>query len=154
MQRKTDIRENTNTSAVYHRRRGLRWTGVAIDRYKQVDGDWLSISRQFLVGKRGERSKFHLRYFEIAPGGYSSLETHRHEHVVICARGKGRVRMGDKLYVIKNLDVAYISPNTVHQLLNPYHEPFGFFCIVDAKRDRPKPVKSAVREGGKSKAPR
>lgn len=151
MQKKCNVTEHTNSSAVYRRRSGPRWAGVNIDRYKQIDGGWLSITRQFLVGKRGESAKFHLRYFEIAPGGYSSLETHRHEHVVICARGKGRVRMGDKSFILKNLDVAYVSPNTVHQLLNPYQEPFGFFCIVNAKRDKPKLVQSGEKQEGKSK---
>jgi quercetin dioxygenase-like cupin family protein len=152
MKKKCYVTEPTNSSAVYRHKSGHGWAGVGIDRYKQVDGGWLSITRQFLVGKRGESARFHLRYFEIAPGGYSSLETHRHEHVVICARGKGRVRMGDKSFILKNLDVAYVSPDTAHQLLNPYEEPFGFFCIVNAKRDRPKPVKSGEKQGGKSKA--
>lgn len=151
MKKKCIVGENPNSSAVYHHKKECRWTGVNIDRYKKVDGGWLSITRQFLVGNKGESPKFHLRYFEIAPGGYSSLETHRHEHVVICARGKGRVRMGDKSYMLKDLDVAYISPNTEHQLLNPYQEPFGFFCIVSAKRDRPRPVESGKKQCEKSR---
>jgi ribulose-bisphosphate carboxylase large chain len=42
-----------------------------------------------LSGKRGESQRFHVRYFEIAPGGYSTLEKHEHEHVVIPIRGRG-----------------------------------------------------------------
>jgi quercetin dioxygenase-like cupin family protein len=149
MKKKCVAEENLNASALYRHKRECRWTGVNIDRYKKAEGGWLSITRQFLVGKKGESAKFHLRYFEIAPGGFSSLERHRHEHVVICARGKGRVRMGDKSYMLGNLDVAYISPDTVHQLLNPYDEPFGFFCIVNAKRDRPKPAADTTKIGKK-----
>ena len=133
--------KGANKDRIYRHRGNCRWTGVATDKYKQVDGGWYSISRRVLVGKRGESAKFHLRYFEIAPGGHSSLERHKHEHVVICIRGKGRVKLGGKSHVIANLDTVYISPDTAHQLLNPYKEPFGFFCIVDAKRDRPKPVR-------------
>jgi ribulose-bisphosphate carboxylase large chain len=140
MRKKSIIGEQASSDIIYRHRRDCRWEGVALDRYKQSGGDWFSISRQVLLGKRGESSKFHLRYFEIAPGGHSSLEKHRHEHVVICARGRGKVRLGEKSHLIKNLDTVYIAPNTVHQLLNPYTEPFGFFCIVNAKRDRPKPV--------------
>jgi ribulose-bisphosphate carboxylase large chain len=40
-------------------------------------------------------------------------------------------------YKIAFLDVVHISPNTPHQLLNPFDEPFGFLCVVPAKRDKP-----------------
>ncbi|MEW5746751.1 MAG: cupin domain-containing protein [Nitrospirota bacterium] len=125
---------------IHRCRPGCRWSGVKTERYKQKDGGWSSIVRKVLVGNKGEATKFHLRYFEIAPGGYSSLEQHRHAHVVIGVRGKGKVRMGKRLYAIGHLDTVYIGPDTVHQLTNPYDEPFGFFCIVDARRDRPRPV--------------
>jgi|WetSurMetagenome_2_1015567.scaffolds.fasta_scaffold01459_6 quercetin dioxygenase-like cupin family protein len=141
--------EIPNTDRIHRHKGNCRWTDIPMDKYKLVSGGWHSISRQVLVGKRGESAKFHLRYFEIAPGGCSSLERHRHEHAVICARGKGRVRIGERTYLLKNLDVVYMAPNTAHQLLNPYDEPFGFFCIVNAKRDRPRPVPAATRKNVK-----
>ncbi|MDX9714241.1 MAG: cupin domain-containing protein [Dissulfurispiraceae bacterium] len=104
-------------------------------------GDWSDISRNVLIGSKGESAKFHLRYFEIAPGGRSSLEMHKHEHVVIVIKGSGRVRLDKKNYKVSYLDTIYISPNTVHQLSNPFDEPFGFFCIVNAKRDKPRTIK-------------
>lgn len=119
----------------------FKWKGVKVEKYKRQDGGWAAISRNVLIGSRGESAKFHLRYFEIAPGGYSSLERHRHEHVVVCIRGKGKVVIGKKSHSIGYLDTAYIAPDTVHQLRNPYEEPFGFFCIVNAVRDKPKTVK-------------
>jgi ribulose-bisphosphate carboxylase large chain len=81
-----------------------------------------------------------LRYFEIAPGGYSSFETHRHEHVVIGIRGEGVCTVKKKKYSIGFLDTLYIETSAPHQLTNPFKEPFGFFCIVNAKRDRPKRI--------------
>jgi ribulose-bisphosphate carboxylase large chain len=130
-----------NTDKIYRHKGACRWDGVIIERYKQQDGGWSSIARHVLVGKSGESASFHLRYFEIAPKGFSSREKHRHEHVVICIRGKGRVLIGDTSHTIKYLDTVYLAPNTVHQLSNPYDEPFGFFCIVNAKRDKPKLIK-------------
>ncbi len=131
-------------SKIYRHKENFRWSGVKTEKYKQKEGGqkdgWSAISRLVLTGSHGETSKFHLRYFEIAPKGYSSLERHRHEHVVICIRGKGKVRMGKRSYTLNYLDTAYIAPDTVHQLTNPYNEPFGFFCIVNAKRDKPKIV--------------
>ncbi len=111
-----------------------------MQRYKPDGDDWAGIARQVLIGDRGEGTGFHLRYFEIAPGGFSSYETHRHEHVVIGVRGRGKVRMGGRVVEIGFLDTLYIAPHTPHRLYNPFEEPFGFLCIVDAVRDRPRPA--------------
>ena len=68
------------------------WSEVECEAYKQGQvRDENSIIRQVLVGKQAEETGFHLRYFEIEPGGYSSLEKHAHAHVVIAVRGQGRV---------------------------------------------------------------
>ena len=118
------------------------WKGVKAGRYKDDGEDWSGIVRQVLIGGRGETAKFHLRYFEIKPGGCSSYETHRHEHVVVGIRGRGRARLNRRNIDINYLDVLYINPDTPHRLDNPYIEPFGFFCIVNAERDRPRSVKT------------
>ncbi len=118
----------------------FKWRGVRTERYKEQDGGWSAISRNILIGNNGETAQFHLRYFELEPNGYSSLEKHRHEHVVICIRGTGNVVIGKKIYELGYLDTVYIAPNTSHQLTNPTEEPFGFFCIVNAERDKPQPV--------------
>ncbi|MFA5352654.1 MAG: cupin domain-containing protein [Thermodesulfovibrionales bacterium] len=127
-----------NTDRIIRHRGDFRWRGVKEESYKTKEGRWSAVARNVLIGNRGESARFHLRYFEIEPHGYSSLEWHRHEHVVICIRGKGKVRMDKKSHTIGYLDTVYIAPKTVHQLQNPFDEPFGFFCIVNAKRDRPK----------------
>jgi ribulose-bisphosphate carboxylase large chain len=121
----------------------FRWKGIRAERYKKEEGtkNWANIIRNVLIGNRGESTKFHLRYFEISPKGFSSLEWHNHEHVVICIRGKGNILLGNKWVKIGYLDTVYIAPKTIHQLKNPYNEPFGFFCIVNAKRDKPKITK-------------
>ena len=130
-----------NACAFYRHREGFRWQGIKEEPYKPKGSDWTNIVRCVLVGAHGETAKFHVRYFEISSGGNSSLEKHRHEHVVICIRGQGMVRTGKKKRAMGCLDVLYIAPDTPHQLMNPFSEPFGFLCIVNAKRDRPKLLK-------------
>lgn len=139
--------KRTPAGRIHRHRPPGRWSGVKTERYKPRGGSWASIVRRVIVGNKGEAAKFHLRYFEIAPGGFSSLERHRHEHVVIAVRGSGKVRMGKKRYSLGFLDTIYIGPDTVHQLSNPpdADEPFGFFCIVDARRDTPKLVKPSPK---------
>jgi ribulose-bisphosphate carboxylase large chain len=124
--------------AFYKHQKGFRWKGIKDEAYKPEGSDWSHIVRRVLVGGHGETAKFHVRYFEISSGGNSSLEKHRHEHVVICIRGQGIVLTGKKKRTMEYLDTLYISPDTPHQLMNPFREPFGFLCIVNARRDRPK----------------
>lgn len=119
------------------------WSEVKKEHYKAGEGSWCGIDRNTIVGTRGEDAAFHLRYFEIEPGGNSSLEKHVHEHVVICARGVGRAIVGAEIHDLCPMDVVYIAPDVPHQLLNPGPEPFGFFCIVDAERDRPRELSVA-----------
>jgi quercetin dioxygenase-like cupin family protein len=124
-------------------RRNFRWDGVEVEPYKlstHRGGEFRGASRQVLVGNRGERVKFHVRYFELEPGGFTSLERHRHSHVVIAVRGRGRVRVGDETLRLSPMDTVYIGPEQPHQVSALGRAKFGFFCIVDAKRDKPRPV--------------
>lgn len=130
--------KKANKCALYRHKGNMTWRGVADEPYKTVTGGWADIIRRVLIGARGESAKFHVRYFEIAQGGASSLERHKHEHVVICVKGEGIVRTGKSRRKMGFMDVLYISPDTVHQLTNPFKVPFGFLCIVNARRDKPK----------------
>lgn len=131
-----------NHSKVIRHQGGFTWQGVPLEAYKPTTDTWRGITRRELSGKRGESQAFHVRYFEIAPGGHSTLEKHEHEHVVIPIRGGGEVQFGCYIYRVGFGDVIYIAPNDAHQFRNPGDtaEPFGFLCIVNAKRDTPQPV--------------
>ena len=117
------------------------WEGVPLQQYKQAADHHCGVLRSVLVGDGGERTAFHLRYFEIGPGGFTTLEHHGHEHVVVVLRGQGEVRLGEAVHALVFGDAVYVAPHEVHQLRNPSaSEPFGFLCLVDAERDRPVPV--------------
>ena len=136
--RETPKLKKTNKTAFYRHKGDMNWRGVIDKPYKTGKGGWCNIIRRVLIGDRGESAKFHVRYFEISPGGSSSLERHRHEHVVICVKGEGLVRTGRVKRKMGFMDTVYICPDTVHQLTNPFNIPFGFLCIVNARRDKPK----------------
>ena len=127
-----------NKTKLYTYKSSFTWKDIRTEKYKSSGKGWADIIRQTLIGNHGESAKFQLRYFELAPNGFSSFEKHRHEHVVIGIRGQGTCIVEKKKYRISFLDTLYIKPNETHQLKNPYNEPFGFFCIVNAKRDKPK----------------
>jgi quercetin dioxygenase-like cupin family protein len=80
------------------------------------------------------------RYFEIQPGGYSSLERHRHPHAVLVIRGRGQVLLDRDVVPVKPFDCVYVSPETVHQFQAADDTSLGFLCVVDRLRDRPVPV--------------
>ncbi len=118
----------------------FEWIGRETHAYKDDEAlPFRGMKRVELVGRHGERTAFNLRYFEVAPGGWSSLEKHLHAHAVIAARGRGVLVMGERRVELKAHDVAYIASMTVHQLRNESDQPFGFYCIVDRHRDRPMP---------------
>ena len=121
---------------------GFDWKDVPLEAYKLNAADYKGISRRELVGKRGETTKFHVRYFEILPGGHSTLEKHEHEHVVIPMRGIGEAQAGCYIWTVGVGDVVYVSPSDPHQFRCPADakEPFGFLCIVNSERDRPTAV--------------
>jgi ribulose-bisphosphate carboxylase large chain len=117
---------------------GFQWQGRSDRVYKtQSDLGFNGVRRVELIGKSGEQADFDLRYFEIAPGGFTSLEKHLHTHVIIGARGQGMLIAEQSRTEVRSFDVAYVAPLEVHQLRNETTEAFGFFCIVDRNRDRP-----------------
>jgi S-methyl-1-thioxylulose 5-phosphate methylthiotransferase len=117
---------------------GFRWDGVPVAEYKQAAENWCGVRRMTLAGGQGESAAFEVRYFEIEPGGFSSLEHHAHVHVVIVLRGQGQVTLGEELHGLGFGDTVYVAAHAVHQFRNPSgKEPFGFLCVVDAVRDRP-----------------
>jgi|SRR5262245_55072680 len=124
----------------------FRWQGVPVAEYKQAGEHWCGVTRTVLVGEAGESTDFHLRYFEIAPNGFTSLEEHDHEHAVVVLRGRGQVRLGETVHELSFGDTVYVAPREVHQFRNSSDtEPFGILCIVNARRDRP--VVKDVKQG-------
>jgi quercetin dioxygenase-like cupin family protein len=101
---------------------------------------WRGIRRHTLARPAELPAGFELRYFELEPGGYSSLEKHVHAHLVVALRGAGRALIGDTVVDCAPFDALHVPPLTPHRWLNESSEPFGFLCTVDAERDRPAPL--------------
>ncbi len=121
----------------------FRWEGVTIASYKPDPTLFRDVTRQTLVGEGAgeEHSPIVTRYFEVQPGGYSTLERHDHRHTVVVVRGRGTVRLGGEAHAIEPFDVVYVAPGTVHQFRAVGSEPLGFLCVVERERDRPVPVR-------------
>ena len=112
----------------------FRWEGIDIDPYRPEGSHFRGITRQVLF--RTESSE--LRYFEIEPDGYSSLERHDHPHSVVVLRGSGRCLVGGEIHELTTNDLVSVPPQTWHQFRADGGEALGFLCLVPSERDRPR----------------
>jgi quercetin dioxygenase-like cupin family protein len=112
------------------------WIDVERLRYKEEgSAPFRDITRQVLFAQPDHDCE--LRYFEIAPGGYSTLERHQHTHAVLILRGRGTVRLGESEQRIGEHDLVTIDPLTWHQFHAAPDAALGFLCLVSKVRDRP-----------------
>ena len=124
-------------TGVIRHRGDYTWEGVPLLAYKQEAGThFKEVTRQVLSA--GSPDLFaELRYFEVAPGGHSTLERHEHVHLVLIGRGAGHCLVGDEVHAVKTLDAVVVPPLAWHQFRATGDEPLGFFCVVASARDRP-----------------
>ena len=114
----------------------FHWEGVDVLKYKQEgSAPFKDVTRQVLFENPDLPAQ--LRYFEVAPGGYTTLERHQHVHAVMVIRGHGECLVGEKAYTINQHDLVSVPPMTWHQFHAAPDEPLGFLCLVASQRDRP-----------------
>jgi quercetin dioxygenase-like cupin family protein len=115
---------------------GARWDDVDVRDYK-ADGDapFRDVTRQLLFGDAALAAE--LRYFEVGPGGWTTLERHEHAHAVLALRGRGCCLVGERVFVVAPHDLVHVPALTWHQFRAAADEPLGFLCMVNAERDRP-----------------
>lgn len=116
--------------------RDFRWDEVSVLEYKaEGEAPFKDVTRQTLFLRPDMAGE--LRYFEIAPGGHSTLERHVHAHAVMVLRGAGSALVGESVYDIAACDLLTVPAMTWHQLRATRNEPLGFLCMADRERDRP-----------------
>ena len=114
----------------------LRWRGVDVRAYKQDPAvPYRDVTRQVLFDDPALACQ--LRYFEVAPGGYTTLERHEHAHAVMIQRGRGRVLIGHAIHEVREHDLVHVPALAWHQFRAAADAPLGFLCMVNAVRDRP-----------------
>ena len=115
---------------------GYRWQGVDLRAYKdEASAPFRSVTRQVLASAPDLKGE--LRYFEVAPGGWTTLERHAHVHAVTILRGAGRALVGGEAFAVGPLDLVSVPAWAWHQFRAGPDAPLGFLCLVDATRDRP-----------------
>ena len=128
--------EESGHRALRKFRNDYRWERVELHPYKD-DGRSLfrDVTRQVLFSRPDLAGE--LRYFEVAAGGFSTLERHQHVHAVLILRGSGIAMVGGEVMELSTNDLVTVPALTWHQFRAARGEPLGFLCMVDAVRDRP-----------------
>jgi quercetin dioxygenase-like cupin family protein len=113
------------------------WDKVRLIEYKSMaeSATFRNVKRQNIVSA-ADGVSFEVRYFECGKEGFTTLEKHRHTHIVFILRGSGKVIVDKNVYDAKPFDCFIISEWKPHQFINTSDNPFGFLCMVSCERDK------------------
>jgi len=111
------------------------WEDVPVLAYKE-GGPYKGVTRQILF-EGMDKLPAQWRYFEVEPGGHSTLERHEHVHNVLVLRGRGQCLVDGVIYDIDEHDLIHVPSMSWHQFRAARDAPLGFLCLVAAERDRP-----------------
>ena len=116
----------------------FRWQGVEEHVYKAENefASFKEVTRRKLFIDP-DKSGIELRYFEVAPGGHTTLEKHDHIHLVVPIRGSGSCLVDDKVFNLEINNVIHVPSWSWHQFRASNEETLGFLCLVTYDRDRP-----------------
>jgi quercetin dioxygenase-like cupin family protein len=131
-----DQRESAYTRSFRQDEDAYGWDDVEVLAYKEEgSAPFRTVTRQVLFEEAEHGCQ--LRYFEVAPGGHTTLERHQHVHAVLVLRGRGTVLIGDEVREIGEHDLCSVPPLRWHQFRAADDAPLGFLCLVSSERDRP-----------------
>lgn len=107
----------------------------SIESHQQTDVQMEGASgarMRMLIGPDDAAPNFHMRQFEVAPGGHTPHHRHDYEHEILVLGGSGiaRSEQGDR--PLKAGDVVFVPPNEKHQFQNTGDEPLSFICLIPA----------------------
>ena len=106
--------------------------GLAVSRVEPIRDEVIQGRVRRLIGPAEGAPNFAVRYFEVQPGGCTSLDQHDHDHGVLVLRGRGEVLLGQQVTELSFGDAVYVSPREVHQFRCIGDEPLGFLCVIPA----------------------
>lgn len=90
---------------------------------------------RMLVGPQDGARNFHMRHFEVEPGGFTPHHQHDYEHEILVLKGQGvaQSEQGERRFAAG--DVIWVPPNELHQFRNTGPTPLEFICLIPAPQD-------------------
>lgn len=106
-----------------------------IDRHEQTPVTMEGASgakMRMLIGPGDGAGHFHMRQFEVEPGGYTPHHSHDYEHEILVLAGSGTAKspQGDRSFQAG--DVIFVPANEKHQFVNNGSETLQFICLIPA----------------------
>jgi quercetin dioxygenase-like cupin family protein len=92
----------------------------------------LGVRMRMLIGPAEGAGVFHMRHFEVAPGGHTPHHEHDYEHEVLVLKGAGLVKGAEGERPCQAGDVVWMPPNERHQFVNTGREPMEIICLIPA----------------------
>lgn len=89
---------------------------------------------RMLVGPQEGATRFHMRHFELAPGGYTPHHQHDYEHEIVVLRGRGVALSAEGPREFQAGDVIWVPADEPHQFRNTGSEPLEFICLIPAPK--------------------
>lgn len=87
---------------------------------------------RMLIGPDDGAGNFHMRHFEVEPGGHTPHHSHDYEHEILILAGEGIAKSEQGDHTVKPNDVLFIPANEMHQFVNTGDTPFQFICLIPA----------------------
>ena len=87
---------------------------------------------RILIGPEDGAERFHMRQFELEPGGCTPHHQHDYEHEVLILKGSGIAKGEQGERPFKAGDVIFVAPNELHQFSNTGKETCEFICLIPA----------------------
>lgn len=90
---------------------------------------------RMLIGPDDGATNFHMRHFEVDPGGCTPHHQHDYEHEILVLKGEGLAKSaaGDRPF--SQGDVIFVPANEMHQFQNTGPSACEFICLIPAPRD-------------------
>ncbi len=90
---------------------------------------------RMLVGPEDGATNFHMRHFEVTPGGHTPHHSHDYEHEIVVLAGEGVANSEQGERSFKAGDIIFVPANEKHQFRNTGADPLKFICLIPAPQD-------------------
>lgn len=90
---------------------------------------------RMLVGPADGAANFHMRHFEVEPGGFTPHHQHNYEHEILILRGQGVARSEQGERNFRSGDVIWVPAMEMHQFRNTGDGPLEFICLIPAPQE-------------------
>ena len=90
---------------------------------------------RMLIGPEDGATHFHMRHFEVDPGGCTPHHQHDYEHEILVLKGEGIAKSANGDRSFSQGDVIFVPANEIHQFQNTGSSACEFICLIPAPQD-------------------